>query len=352
MVNNENIQRTVFVALLVFVTIAFIWLIRGFIQPIFWATALAIVFYPAHRLVEAKIPGRPSLSAGISTLAVLLIVVLPLTGIGIAVTGEAAALYSRLSSGEFNLTGWFTGMEQSLPRLEAWLQSLGIAPDQITERLSSIAGSVSGYLANWALGLGQNTLRTAVYFFLMLYLLYFFLKDGHRILDRLVHALPLGDNRERTLLARFGEVSRATIKGSLVIGLVQGTIGGIAFAVLGIEGAVLWGVLMALMSIVPAVGPVLIWFPAVIILLVNERFVAAIILFLIGAVVISLVDNLLRPILVGRDTRMPDYLILLSTLGGLTAFGLAGVVIGPIIAAFFLTVWEMAADEFAGLDRD
>jgi predicted PurR-regulated permease PerM len=153
------------------------------------------------------------------------------------------------------------------------------------------------------------------------------------------------------LLARFGEVSKATIKGSLVIGMVQGTIGGIAFAVLGIEAAVLWGVLMALLSIVPAIGPVLIWFPAVIILLVNERIVAAIVLFLIGAVVISLVDNLLRPVLVGRDTRMPDYLILLSTLGGLTAFGLAGVVIGPIIAAFFLTVWEMAIEEFADLDN-
>jgi predicted PurR-regulated permease PerM len=185
----------------------------------------------------------------------------------------------------------------------------------------------------------------------MLYLRYFFLKDGRSILDGAVHALPLGDDRERALLARFEEVSRATIKGSLVIGIVQGAIGGITFAVLGIGAPVLWGVVMALLSVVPAVGPVFVWAPAVLILLLSGRIAAGIILFIVGAVVISLVDNLLRPILVGRDTRMPDYLILLSTLGGLTAFGLAGVVIGPIIAAFFLTVWEMAIEEFADIDK-
>ena len=350
MVKNENIQRTFFLAILVLVTIAFLWLIRGFMQPIFWAVALGIVFYPAHQLLERQLPNRPNLTAGISVIGVLFIVVLPVIGIGIAVTGEATALFQRIQSGDYNLAAIFNNLAERLPQLESALQRIGVEPEGITEQLTSIAGTVSSFLANRALEFGQDTLRTTVFFFLMLYLLFFFLKDGRNILDGAVHALPLGDDRERALLARFEEVSRATIKGSLVIGIVQGAIGGIAFAFLGIGAPVLWGVVMALLSVVPAVGPVFVWAPAVLILLFSGRIAAGIILFLIGAVVISLVDNLLRPILVGRDTRMPDYLILLSTLGGLTAFGLAGVVIGPIIAAFFLTVWEMAIEEFADID--
>jgi predicted PurR-regulated permease PerM len=128
--------------------------------------------------------------------------------------------------------------------------------------------------------------------------------------------------------------------------VVQGAIGGIAFAVLGIGAPVLWGVVMALLSIIPAVGPALVWVPAAIIMIASGRIVAGVALIVIGSVVIGLADNLLRPILVGRDTKMPDYLILLSTLGGLTAFGLAGIVIGPIIAAFFLSVWRMAEEEY------
>ena len=161
-----------------------------------------------------------------------------------------------------------------------------------------------------------------------------------------MRALPLGDARERFLMRRFAEVSRATIKGTMVVGVVQGTIGGIAFAALGIGAPVLWGAVMAFLSILPAVGSALIWLPAAIILIVNDRVVAGIALIFIGVLVIGLVDNFLRPLLVGRDTRMPDYLILLSTLGGLAGFGFAGIVIGPIIAAFFLAVWQMAHSEF------
>jgi predicted PurR-regulated permease PerM len=171
------------------------------------------------------------------------------------------------------------------------------------------------------------------------------------LLEGLVRALPLGDERERHLLGRFAEVSRATIKGTLVVGAAQGAIGGIAFAVLGLGAPVLWGVVMALASILPAVGPALVWLPASIWLLTHDRIVAGVVLILIGVFVIGLVDNVLRPILVGRDTRMPDYLVLLSTLGGLAAFGLAGIIIGPIIAAFFLSMWQMAHAEFHAEDR-
>ena len=349
--SDENLHRLFFIGLLIAVTCAFIWLIRGFLQPIFWAVALAIVFLPVHARITERFPRQRSLTAAVSLLLVILVVVMPVLGIATAVTAEAGTLYQQLRSGDLSLNDIYGQITARIPQLRSALESIGINVEAITERLSSAAVSVSQFIASRALALGQDTLRVAIYFFLMLYLLFFVLRDGPRMLDGLVRALPFGDERERHLLEKFAEVLRATIKGTLVVGLVQGALGGIAFAVLGIGAPVLWGVLMALLSIIPAVGPALIWIPAAIVLIASERIVAGIVLILYGTLVIGLVDNLLRPILVGRDTKMPDYLILLSTLGGLTAFGLAGIVIGPIIAAFFLSVWEMAVEEFADVKR-
>ena len=345
---NDNLaQRIFFGVLLVAVTGAFIWLIRGFVQPIFWAIAIGIVFFPMHARLAGLLKGRDSLAAALSVLIILVIVVLPIAAIVTAMTAEAAQLYENLREQDL-VAGAIDWINLHTPqRAEQTLQSIGVNFDQLKSQLSSSAISISQFLATQAFAIGQNTVRITVYFFLMLYLLFFFMRDGTRILDGLVRALPFGDERERHLLQRFAQVSRATIKGTLVVGIVQGLIGGILFAVLGIKGPVLWGVVMALLSIIPALGPAIVWLPAAVILMVEGRIVSGIVLIVAGSIVIGLADNLLRPLLVGRDTRMPDYLILLSTLGGLTAFGLAGIVIGPIIAAFFLSVWEMAEEEYA-----
>lgn len=346
---NDNIaQRIFFGILLLAVTVAFIWLIRGFVQPIFWAVALGIVFFPMHMKILALLRGRDGIAASASVILILLIVVLPLAAIITAMAGEAAGLAERVTEEnmieravDWGYENWPGALEtiQSIP-------GINIDLNRISEQLTSSAVIVSRFIATQAVAIGQNTLRIAVYFFLMLYLLFFFMRDGTRILDGLVRALPFGDERERHLLERFAAVSRATLKGTLVVGIVQGAIGGIMFAILGIGAPVLWGVVMALLSIIPAVGPAVVWIPAAIILIVNGQYWQGGALIVVGSLVIGLVDNFLRPLLVGRDTKMPDYLILLSTLGGLTAFGIAGVVIGPIIAAFFLSVWEMAKDEY------
>jgi len=347
---TTTVQRAFFAALLILVTVAFLWLIRGFLQPVFWAVALGIIVYPLHSRLEQRLAPRRSLAAALSMLIVVMVVILPLAGLITAVTAEATSLVQRLTQQDIGLDRVYDEIQQRLPA--PVMERLPTNIENIEARLAEAAVTASRFIAARALSIGQDTLRIAVFFFLMLYLLFFFLRDGPKLLDGLVRALPLGDERERHLLERFAEVSRATIKGTLVVGIVQGAIGGIAFAMLGIGGAVLWGVVMALLSILPAVGPALVWLPTAIFLFATGRIVAAIVLILIGVLVIGLVDNLLRPILVGRDTRMPDYLILLSTLGGLTAFGLAGIVIGPIIAAFFLSCWEMAPEEFEGLPRE
>ena len=340
------VQRIFFGVLLLLVTAAFLWLIQGFLQPIFWAVALGILVYPLHLQLLQRLKGQETLAAAASVVVVVIVIVIPVIGIGTAVTTEALALRESLRDDNIGLARVELELRRRAPQLLVLMESVGIDPARLQAQLSSSAVEISQFIASRALSIGQDTLRIGLYFFLMLYLLFFFMRDGQRMLDTAVRVLPLGDDRERQLFARFAEVSRATIKGTLIVGVVQGTIGGITFSLLGIGAPVLWGVVMALLSIVPAVGPALVWVPAAIVLLFNGQVAAGLILIAVGVLVIGLADNVLRPILVGRDTRMPDYLILLSTLGGLAAFGLAGVVIGPIIAAFFLTVWAMAAEAF------
>ncbi|HUQ51233.1 MAG TPA: AI-2E family transporter [Gammaproteobacteria bacterium] len=343
--NQTNIERAFFFALLLAVTLAFFWLIKSFIQPIFWAVALGILIYPVHADLQRRLGKRESLAAIISVITVVIVVILPLIGLGAAVAREGSALYERLES-DGGVASIYSRIQESQPRITALIERVGIDPARLEEQVQSAAVAASRYVAQRAVDIGSGTLRGTIFFFLMLYLLFFFLRDGPRMLDALVRALPLGDQRERHLLRRFAEVSRATIKGTLVVGIVQGAIGGIAFAVLGVGAPVLWGVVMALLSILPAVGTALVWVPAAIFLLFNDHVFGGIALIVVGVLVIGSVDNVLRPILVGRDTRMADYLILLSTLGGLAGFGLAGIIIGPIIAAFFLSVWHMAEKEF------
>ncbi|HEY8521948.1 MAG TPA: AI-2E family transporter [Gammaproteobacteria bacterium] len=349
--NPTTVQKAFFFALLVGITGAFLWLVRGFLQPVFWAVALGIVVFPVHARIERWMRGRSSLAALTSVLLVVVIVILPLIGIATAVTAEATALFARIDTGDLGVNEIYRGLQQRLPLVASLLERAGLDPERLESQLAAGAVQLSRLIASRALAIGQDTLRITVFFFLMLYLLFFFLRDGPGLLEGLVRALPLGDARERHLLQRFAEVSRATIKGTLVVGIVQGTIGGVTFAFLGIGGALLWGVVMTILSILPAIGPGLVWVPATIYLFVNGQILSAVILLAVGVLGIGLVDNVLRPILVGRDTRMPDYLILLATLGGLAAFGLAGIIIGPIIAAFFLSVWHMAQEEFVG-DED
>jgi predicted PurR-regulated permease PerM len=350
--NENTAQKAFFAALLVGVSLAFVWLVRGFVQPIFWAVALGIVFWPMHERFLTLLKERNSLAAAVSVVVTLLIVVIPLGLLITAVAREAAGLYDRIQTQDIRVEAVVEWIEARLPpSIVERAESIGVDIEGVQSSLTSSAVFVSQFIATRAVAIGQDTIRITVFFFLMLYLLYFFLRDGKKILEGLVRALPFGDERERHLLERFAEVSRATLKGTLVVGIVQGSIGGIAFAILGIGAPVLWGVVMALFSIIPAVGPAIIWLPAAIILIANGSIWAGIILILVGVLVIGLADNLLRPILVGRDTRLPDYLILLSTLGGLTAFGISGVVIGPVIAAFFLSVWEMAVEEYSTADK-
>jgi predicted PurR-regulated permease PerM len=344
---GTTIQDVSFFLLVALTTVAFAALVGSFLMPVFWAAVLATVFFPVQRRYVARLGGRRSLAALATILTVLGLVVVPLFLMGLAMSREAIQLHEQITSGAIDLEGPLRFVRRLTPVASDYLGRLGVDIDDIGQRLSASAVAATQFVASRALGIGQDLLRFTALFFLMLYMLFFFLRDGSRLVATLIHMLPLGDVRERQLLAKFAEVSVATIKGTLVVGLVQGALGGGLFWILGIPAPVFWGTLMAVLSVLPAVGPGLVWGPAAIILLGLGEIVKGVVLIAAGVIVIGLVDNVLRPILVGRDTQMPDYFVLLSTLGGLSVFGVSGLVLGPVIAAFFLVVWEMFALEHA-----
>ena len=347
----RTLESRVFLSLVLVTTAVFLWMVRGFLLPVFWAAVFAMLFQPLFLRLVRILRGRRSLAALLGTLLVVVVVLVP-TGLLLgALAQQGIWLYDRIASGEINADGVVAFVDRFLPGVTRILMRYGIETESVRDSLQLAAGSVTQYVVERALVVGQNALALTVLFGLMLYLLFFFFRDGERIIEAIVRAIPMGDERERQLFRKIADVSRATVKGTLVVAAVQGAIGGILFALLGIQAAVFWGVAMGVLSLLPAVGAALVWIPAAIVLLATGAFWKAMVLIAGGTLVIGLVDNLLRPILVGRETKMPDYLVLLATLGGLTIFGLAGFVAGPVIGALFLVMWEMFADEYAPLDR-
>ena len=334
-----------FIGLLAITTVAFIWLLSGFWQPVFWAAVIGILFRPVQVQLEKRLGGRGSLSAVLTVILIVVTVLVPAMLVASAVAGEAAGLYARIQSGEVDIAAPLRWLQGLMPQMNEWAARVNVDLNDVTEKLSTAAVRGSQFMASLALSTGQNVARFVVMFFVMLYLLFFVVRDGDLMLEALHRAMPLPYEQERRLFRKFAEVSRATIKGTLIIGVIQGTLGGLIFAALGIQGAVFWGVVMVLLSVLPAVGAGIVWLPAAVILLLNGDYGKAIILVVFGVTVIGLVDNLLRPMLVGRDTKMPDYLMLLSTLGGLATVGITGFVAGPVVAALCLACWQIFAEE-------
>ena len=340
-----QIQSKTFLLLLVLVTIAFGAILWQFHGAVFWGVILAILFAPLHRKLLRRMPRRANLAA-LSTLGLcLVIVILPMTAITISLIQEATVVYERVRSGQLNFGVY---LQQVIAALPAWavnlLERLNLTSvAELQEKFSSVAVQASQFVATQALSIGQNTLEFVVSFGIMLYLLFFLLRDGNHLASRIGRATPLDDAHKRQLVDKFTTVIRATVKGNIVVAASQGALGGLIFWILGIQGPVLWGVLMAFLSLLPAVGAGLIWLPVSIYFIATGAVWQGVVLTAYGVFVIGLVDNVLRPILVGKDTKMPDYVVLISTLGGMALFGLTGFVIGPVIAALFMATWDLFA---------
>ncbi|MBU2875987.1 AI-2E family transporter [Marinobacter salexigens] len=342
-----KLETRTFLAMLVGVSLAFVLLMKPFIGPIFWAIAIALIFHPLQLFLVRRLGDRPNVNALITLTICMLIVVIPVLVLVTSLVAEGLGIYQKIQEGEIKPGEYIDQVNQSFPAIQAFLAQFDINFSEIRDRVVSLFVGGSQFLAKQALGIGQNTFQFFLGLALMVYLAFFLLRDGSKLIDLMIRALPLGDERERLLFAKFAEVTRATVKGNLLIAIIQGALGGIIFWVLGITGALLWGVVMAIFSLLPAVGAALVWVPAAIYLAAVGDIVQAVVLTVFGVVVIGLADNILRPIMVGRDTKLPDYIVLLSTLGGLAMFGINGFVMGPLVAALFMAFWGIFIREFS-----
>lgn len=344
--DHDKLQQRSFLLMLVAVTLLFLYLLKPFFGAVFWACAIGILFYPLH-LRLLKLTGNRSNLSALATLVVCIAIgVVPALFIIGSFFKEGVDLYQMLQSGDIDPGRYLDRIRQGFPAIQNFLARFNIDIEQLKAPLSDAAIAASQQITQYAVQIGHGTVQFFIALGLMLYVAFFLLRDGPKLIHLLIRALPLGDARERLLFAKFAEVTRATVKGNLVVATVQGSLGWLIFSILDIPGALLWGVVMILLSLIPLLGAGLIWGPVAIYLFAVGEWTDGIILVAFGAGIIGLVDNILRPILVGRDTKLPDYIVLLSTLGGFVLFGINGFVIGPLIAALFVAFWEIFMREF------
>ncbi|MBI5221858.1 MAG: AI-2E family transporter [Candidatus Magasanikbacteria bacterium] len=344
-----KMRHFLFFVLLAGVTYGFFAILKPFFYPLFWAAILASIFYPFYKKINKKIKS-PNLSSAMTLVLILIIIVLPMVIISTLVIRESFDLYDLASNNSHQITvdlqNFFNTIQNSPLN-----QKLHINQTFATQKLTEIAQTFTEFILLGARIFTQNSLIFIIMFAMMFYALFFFVRDGEKLLREIMHLCPLGDRYEKILYNKFTSTVRATIKGTLTIGLVQGILGYLMFMIVGIKGAAIWGVLMVIMASIPAVGCYFVWLPVAIWEIISGNTGTGIAMILFGALVIGTIDNLIRPILVGRDTQMHPLLVLFSTLGGIATFGISGFVIGPVIASLLLAFWEMY-DEYYKKDLD
>ncbi len=308
-----------------------------------WGVIIALMFSPLFRWMLLRLWHQRTLAALVTLCVALVIVVLPLAIVTTLVAMEASGGYARIQSGEWRPSRYFYAWFAMLPGWAlAGLDRIGLANlDALQQRLDAGLAQGIQWIAANTLNIGQNTLGFVVSLVITLYLAFFLIRDGEQMVLELRRAIPLAPSHQQVLIEKFTTVIRATVKGSLLVAVIQGGLGGLAFWFLGVGEAFLWGVLMAFLSLLPVLGSALVWLPMVLYFLATGAVWQGLVLLAFGALVIGLLDNVLRPILVGRDTHMPGYLVMMATLGGITVFGLNGLVLGPVIAAVFIAAWHI-----------
>ncbi|MGH8387266.1 MAG: AI-2E family transporter [Pseudomonas sp.] len=341
--NDETLKDRSLTILLAVVSIAFVWILLPFYGAVFWAVILGILFAPMQRNLQLKLGWQRNLTSLLTLSICLLIAILPVIVLSIFLVQEGTAVYKNIESGELDIAGYVAQFKHSLPvYFQHLLDRFGMGElNGLREKIIKSAMTGNEFVASKAFSFGQGTFEFIVSFFIMLYLLFFFLRDGAELARKVRTAVPLEEHQKRRLQLKFNRVVRATVKGNLVVAITQGALGGLIFWFLDIPSALIWAVLMAFLSLLPAVGAGIIWAPVAAFFVFTGAIWQGVTLVLFGVFVIGLVDNVLRPILVGKDTKMPDYMILISTLGGLAIFGLNGFVIGPLIAALFMASWDI-----------
>lgn len=340
---SNRIEDGFFLAIVILVTIAFAMVLEPFFAAVLWGVIAAILFWPVNQKLLKMMPQRKNSASIITLLLIIAIVIIPTILLALALVQEATLIYGQIQSGKIDFARMFSQFYSSMPGFaKSAMRRMGLTNfDALRQTVSNGINNSFRTIAGQAFQVGQSAFSFIIALGVMLYLTYFLLRDGDVLSKRFANAAPLRPLQREALINRFVVVIRATVKGTIIVAIVQGFIGGLVFWALGIQGALLWGVLMGVFSLLPAIGSAIVWFPVSLYLFATGDVMSGAILIFCGAVVIGMVDNLLRPLLVGRDTRIPDYVVLISTLGGIELFGFNGIVIGPVIAAIFISTWNI-----------
>ncbi|HEX2490238.1 MAG TPA: AI-2E family transporter [Blastocatellia bacterium] len=309
-----------------------------FVNVLAWASVLAVLFYPVHQRLVA-LTNRPSLSALLSTMIVIAVIVVPLTLLTLVVAKEVGEVAK-------NAQEFFRSLlDPSSPVIGRVMGWLGLRIDAshldlqayLLERLENISGAIAGR----TLGLLGGVVGAIFQMFFTVFTMYYLFRDGNRIFNGMLEVVPLNAAETRQIFDRTREVIHASVYGVIVIAMIQGTLGGLAFAALGLPSAVVWGVAMFFLSMVPMVGSSVIWVPTAIYLAMSGHWGKALALALWGALVIGTVDNFLRPKLVGERAGLHELLIFFSVLGGIQIWGPLGLVLGPVMIAVTLALFDI-----------
>ena len=342
---RETISMLVVLLLIIFISALFVSMIWNFLTALFLAAITAAMLYPLYQKLTDFFRGKKALASLTTILLFILIIIIPLGLLMGIITAQAIHVGK-------SVTPW---IQEQIAQPENILSGMENLPfgdylkehqEEVLQKIGEIVGSISGFLLNSLSSFTIMTVNLIFVTFIFLYTLNFFLIDGEDILSKILYYLPLEDKEERMLLNKFTSVTRATLKGTAVIGLIQGTLAGLAFAVVGIKNPVFWGTIMTVLSIIPGIGTGLVWLPAALLLIFTGATANGIGLILFCAIIVGGADNILRPRLVGKDTEMPELLIFFGTIGGITLLGLVGFIVGPIIAALFITVWDIYGNVF------
>ncbi len=338
--NQDAINKSVLVLMVIAISALFFSMISQFLMAIFLAGLFSALARPVYRRLKIMFNGHRHLASVTTLLLMIFVVLIPMMLLVGIIVGQA------IDVGQ-SITPWVKQTIEQPDRISAYLQHLPFYDELVPYReiILEKAGKLVGSISKWIVGgLSSATFGTVNFLFMsfvFLYTMYFFQMDGNKLIKKILYYLPLNSDDENLMLEKFTSVTRATIKGTMLIGILQGGLAGGAFAVAGIDNAVFWGTVMAVLSIIPSVGSALVWIPAAIILIMQGSVAGGVGLLVFCGVVVGSLDNVLRPILVGKDTKMHELMIFFGTLGGIMMFGIAGIFIGPLIASLFVTIWEL-----------
>ena len=341
--NFSKIQNFFFFIALVGISFSFYLLLKGFSLPIFSAIVLVIVAYPMYKKILKITKNKKNLSSIISVFLVFLLIMAPLGITSSLVIKESKEVYTFLASNNDNNSGEF--VKKYEVKIKNSVESMNLDYEKIKEKSVKTFKESLSYIINKSLDIGKDTLSIVISFMLTMYIMFYLFRDGEIFLKKISHVLPLGNGNEQKAFLKFSLIIKSIFKGSLVVALIQGILGGLLFYIVGIKAVLLWTVIMIILSIIPALGPPIIIMPAIVIMLLSGDNMNALILT-IGVGIISVSDNFLRPIFIGNSIKMHDLILTLSILGGIGVFGILGFIIGPVIAGLFILSWELFEERY------